>query len=76
MVILQVAACGMSLASMWFYGRKNILGPLFGVLDFPPWALIAWYTHTYYVLAFDVAVTLLAVRALWLWRQDAQRQAS
>jgi hypothetical protein len=70
MVTLQVAACGMSLASMWFYGRKHLLGPVFGVLDFPPWAAVAWLTHTYYVLAFDVLITALAVRTLFLWRRD------
>lgn len=61
----------MSLASMWFYGRKSLLGPLFGLLDFPPWAIVAWLTHTYYILGFDVLVTLLSARTLWLWSTDA-----
>lgn len=62
----------MSLVSMWFYGRKSLWGPFIGIFDTVPWVLIAWLTHTYYVLAFDVTLAALAIRTLWLWKRDAQ----
>lgn len=60
----------MSLVGMWLYGRKSLWGPLIGILDTVPWVLIAWLTHTYYVLAFDVALAALSLRTLILWRRD------
>jgi hypothetical protein len=69
MVTLQVIACGLSLASMWFYGRKSLWGPAIGILDTLPWAILSWLTHTYLVLAFDMLIGALAVRTLYVWRK-------
>lgn len=59
-----------TLASTWFGGSKKLLGPIFGMVGFIPWTIMAVDTEQWGLLALNCVIFALQARAFILWRRD------
>lgn len=56
--------------SVWFGGSHKLLGPIFGIVGFIPWTILAVTTEQYGLIPLNVLITVLQVRAFILWRRE------
>lgn len=68
---VQLMASGLTMASMWFYGSKLKLGPVFGLLAQVPWWIIMIHGSLWGILPVNSAMLLIHSRNLWKWMKEA-----
>lgn len=59
-----------SLLSVWFGGSRKLIGPIFGVVGFVPWTIMAVQTEQYGLIPLNVIIAILQARAFLLWRRE------
>lgn len=69
--LIQLTASALTMLSMWFYGSKLKVGPMFGLAAQVPWWAIMIHGQLWGILPVNTAMLIIHTRNLWKWMQEA-----
>lgn len=69
-LILQVVACGVTLAAAWFTGNKSTSGPALNIAAALCFAIVNAWAGLYLCAAFSATMAAMNARNFIKWRRE------
>lgn len=73
-IICQTGIVVLGLLSVFFVARKNIWGPICGLLSEPFWFWSSWQNEQWGIFLLSVVYTVMWTYAVFRWREDDKEQ--
>jgi hypothetical protein len=59
-----------SVLSVYFTPRRQLLGPIFGIIGIVPWTMLAVVSRQWGLMPVNIIITVLHLRTVLLWKHD------
>jgi hypothetical protein len=69
-IILQIVACGTTLAATWMVGNKHVSGPALNIAAALCFAAVNAYTDLWLCAVFSATMAIMNARNFFRWRRE------